>query len=131
MPMDVFRIPGVGDRPKRLYLATQGSVYYFDDIMCVYRTDNMNSFGGTIMRDNKKSKKLLENMHFLSLIGSINIQDLNILMRLNWQNQKSITCITLEKKCIQRLRRHIIIEIQLPKRKESKILLSGELRKRF
>ena len=62
MPMDVFRIPGVGDRPKRLYLATQGSVYYFDDIMCVYRTDNMNSFGGTIMRDNKKSKKLLENM---------------------------------------------------------------------
>lgn len=62
MPMDVFRIPGVGDRPKRLYLATQGSAYYFDDIMCVYRTDNMNSFGGTIMRDNKKSKKLLENM---------------------------------------------------------------------
>lgn len=62
MPMNVFWIPGVGDRPKRLYLATQGRVYYFDDIMCVYRTDNINSFGGTLMHDNKKSKKLLENM---------------------------------------------------------------------
>ena len=62
MPVDVFKVPGVGDRPRRLYLATQGSVYYFDDIMCVYRTDNMNSFGGTIMRNNEKSKKLLDNM---------------------------------------------------------------------
>lgn len=62
MPMDVFRVPGVGDRPRRLYLATQGEVFYFEDIMCVYRTDNSSSFGGTILRDSKKSKQLLSDM---------------------------------------------------------------------
>lgn len=62
MPMDIFKVPGVGDRPKRMYLATQGEVMYFSEIMCIYRTNNSNSFGGMISENREKSKKLLSDM---------------------------------------------------------------------
>lgn len=47
MPLEIFRSP-VGDRNRRMYLATKGYVYYFDDVMSVYRTNNSQSFDGRL-----------------------------------------------------------------------------------
>lgn len=62
IPKETFSVPGVGDRPKRMYLATQGSVYYFHEKMSVYRTNNVNSFGGIVASNREKSYKLLKDM---------------------------------------------------------------------
>lgn len=60
MPMEILRAP-VGDRPRRMYLATVGDVYYSNECMCVYRINNKNSFSGRLS-DYEKSLKLAEGM---------------------------------------------------------------------
>lgn len=62
MPQDVFSAP-VGDRPLRMYLITRGSVYYFDDLMCIYRTGQSgNSFDSQVRANSKYAKEIYDKM---------------------------------------------------------------------
>ena len=44
MPEFYFGIPMIGDYPKRLYLATLGTIYYIDREMSMYRFGTSGSF---------------------------------------------------------------------------------------
>lgn len=50
-------VPGVGDYPLRVYLATCGSVHYFDQVMSVYRRGVPGSW---TVRRTRSSEKLIE-----------------------------------------------------------------------
>ena len=59
----VYDLPcPVGDRSRRMFLIDKGPALYIDDLMCVYRVNNSNSFGGQLYNYNK-SIKLVEEMN--------------------------------------------------------------------
>lgn len=59
---DFFYNAPVGDRSKRMYLILRGYVYYFSDIMCVYRYGTPGSFGMRTKNNEEYSKKILDGM---------------------------------------------------------------------
>ena len=60
----VYDLPcPVGDRSRRMFLIDKGPALYIDDLMCVYRVNNSNSFGGQLYNYNK-SIKLVELLNY-------------------------------------------------------------------
>lgn len=60
-PYDILKCP-VGDRNRRAFLASIGTVLYIDELMSVYRINNSQSFGGKLV-DYDKSLNLVREMN--------------------------------------------------------------------
>lgn len=60
-PYDILKCP-VGDRNRRDFLASIGTVLYIDELMSVYRINNSQSFGGKLV-DYDKSLNLVRQMN--------------------------------------------------------------------
>lgn len=65
---DYFRKYSVGDYPLQLYLASVGKVFYFKEIMGVYRIQVPGSWSRLVGSDNNKArqyKRLLQSLNFI------------------------------------------------------------------
>lgn len=60
-PYEILKCP-VGDRNRRIFLASIGDVFYINELMGVYRINNSQSFGGKLV-DYDKSLRLVQEMN--------------------------------------------------------------------
>lgn len=61
MPQLFYDAP-VGDKSLRMWCAINGKVYYFNDLMVLYRFNTQNSFGKRITCDKNLAKRVYQNM---------------------------------------------------------------------